>query len=115
MQVLQQGKPVQEQTAKDILFEILADKYARAILESTIEMPKSVIELSTDCGIPISTAYRRVRLLHNYKLVGISGSINEDGKKYFLYKSKVKSIMTCFNNGSLEAEIVPNSSGLTEN
>jgi len=115
MQVLLQGKPIQEQTTKEILFEILADKYARAILESTIEMPKSVIQLSTDCGIPISTAYRRVRMLHNHKLVGISGSINEDGKKYFLYKSKVKSIMTCFKNGSLEVEIVPNSTGLIEN
>jgi hypothetical protein len=115
MQVLLQGKPVQEQTAKDALFEILADKYSRAILESTIEMPKSVIELSAECGIPISTAYRRVRMLHLYKLVGISGSINEDGKKYFLYKSKVKAIMTCFKNGSLEAEIVPNSTELTGN
>ena len=115
MQVLLQGKPIQEQTTKDILFEILADKYARGILESTIEMPKSVIELSTECGIPISTAYRRVRMLHSNKLVGISGSINEDGKKHFLYKSKVKSIMTSFNNGSLEAEIVPNSPVLIEN
>ena len=112
MQVLVQGKSVQEQTTKEILFEILADKYARTILESTMEMPKSVIELSTECGIPISTAYRRVRMLHNHKLVGISGSINKDGKKYFLYKSKVKSIMACFNNGSLEAEIVPNSTEL---
>lgn len=115
MQVLLQGRQVQEQTTKDVFLEILADRYSRAILESTMEMPKSAIDLSNDCGIPISTAYRRVQVLHKHKLLGISGSINEDGKKYFLYKSKVKSIMTCFNNGSLEVEIVPNSVESIEN
>lgn len=109
MQVLLQGKQVQEETTKDVLLEILADKYSRTILESTIDMPKSVIDITNECGIPISTAYRRVQMLHRYKLLGISGCISQDGKKYFLYKSKIKSIMTCFNNGSLEVEIVPNS------
>ncbi|MGI0061653.1 MAG: ArsR family transcriptional regulator, partial [Nitrosotalea sp.] len=60
MQVLIQGKSVQEETTKDTLLEVMADKYSRAILESTIEMPKSVIDLSKECGVPISTAYRRV-------------------------------------------------------
>lgn len=106
---------MQEETTKDAFLEILADKYSRAILESTMEMPKSAIDLSNDCGIPISTAYRRVQVLHKHKLLGISGSINEDGKKYFLYKSKIKSIMTCFNNGSIDVEIVPNSVELIEN
>lgn len=114
MQVLLHGKQVQEQTTKDTLLEILADKYSRTILESTMDMPKSAIDLSNEYGIPISTAYRRVQRLHSHKLLGISGSISQDGKKYFLYKSKIKSIMTCFNNGSIEVEIVPNST-LTEN
>jgi hypothetical protein len=109
MQVLLQTKPVQEETTKTVLLEILADKYSRAILESTLDMPKSTIDLSIECGIPISTTYRRVQLLHNHKLLGISGSISEDGKKYFLYKSKIKSIVTCFKSGSLDVEIVPNS------
>ncbi len=108
MQVLLQGKKVQEQTTRDILLEILADRYSRTILESTMHVPKSAIDISNECGIPISTAYRRVQRLHSHKLLGISGSISQDGKKYFLYKSKIRSIMTCFNNGSVEVEIVPN-------
>ena len=109
MQILLEGKPIQESSTKDVYLEILADPYSRDILEATMDMPKSAIDLSHECGIPISTAYRRVQLLHKHKLLGISGSINQDGKKYFLYKSKIKSIMTCFRNGSLEVEIVPNS------
>ena len=108
MQVLLQTKPVQEETTKDVLLEVLADRYSRAILESTREMPKSTIDLSIECGIPISTAYRRVQLLHQHKLLGISGSISQDGKKYFLYKAKIKSIVTCFSNGAIDVEIVPN-------
>lgn len=108
MQVLIQGKPVQEDATKDNLLEIMADKYSRTILESTIEMPKSVLDLSKECGVPISTAYRRVQRLHGLKLLSVSGSINKDGKKYFLYKSKIKSIMTCLNNGMLDVEIIPN-------
>jgi len=109
MQVLQKGKQVQEEVTKDVMLRILADKYSRAILDATMDSPKSAIDLSAECKIPISTAYRRVQELHDNKLLGISGSINDDGKKYFLYKSKIKSIMTCFNGGSLEIEIVPNS------
>jgi hypothetical protein len=108
MQVLIEGKPVQEELTKDVLLRILADKYSRAILDATMDSPKSAIELSAECKIPISTAYRRVQELHDNKLLGISGSINDDGKKYFLYKSKIKSIMACFNGGLLEIEIVPN-------
>lgn len=115
MQVLLHGRPVHEETTKDTLLEILADKYSRMILESTTGNPKSAIELSNECKIPISTAYRRVRLLHHYKLLGISGSINEDGKKFYLYKSKIKSIMTSFNNGAIEVEIIPNSTEFREN
>lgn len=108
MQILLAGKSIQEAPIKQTFLEIMADKYSRAILESTLDLPKSAIDISGECGIPISTAYRRVQLLHKHKLLGISGSINQDGKKYFLYKSKVKAIMTCFKNGSLEVEIVPN-------
>lgn len=108
MQVLQQGKQVQEEVTKDVMLRILADKYSRAILDATMDSPKSAIDLSAECKIPISTAYRRVQELHDNRLLGISGSINDDGKKYFLYKSKIKSIMARFNGGSLEIEIVPN-------
>ena len=107
MQVLIEGKQVQEEM-KDVLLRILADKYSRTILDATMDSPKSAIEISAECKIPISTAYRRVQELHDNKLLGISGSINDDGKKYFLYKSKIKSIMACFNGGLLEIEIVPN-------
>jgi predicted transcriptional regulator len=57
-----------------------------------------------DARIPISTVYRRVQILHDLNLLKISGSINSDGKKCFLYKSKVKSIEIKFDD-KLEVKV----------
>ncbi|MDE1862782.1 MAG: ArsR family transcriptional regulator [Thaumarchaeota archaeon] len=108
MQVLQHGKAVEEQTAKDFLLEIQADRYCRAILESAGEHPKSAKQLSQECKIPISTAYRRVQQMHDHKLLSITGTISEDGKKFFLYKSKITGIMASFSHGQVHVEVVPN-------
>jgi len=111
MQTLLHGRKIEEDDKKQGILEIISDKYCRAILIATMEKPKSATEITADTGIPISTTYRRLQTLHDNKLVRISGSINEDGKKYFLYKSKVKAISTNFNGDLIEIEIVPNKSG----
>ncbi len=114
MQALLQGRKIEEDDRKQAILEIVSDKYCRIILNVTMKKPKSATEIAAETAIPISTIYRRLQTLHDNKLVGISGSINEDGKKYFLYKSKVKSISTNFNVDFIEMEIVPNKSGLRE-
>jgi predicted transcriptional regulator len=71
---------------------ILSDSYSRTILKSVKDIPKSCMEISAECKIPISTVYRRMQCLHDQKLVHTTGSISDDGKKYFLYKSRVRSV-----------------------
>ena len=110
MQTLLHGRKIEEDDKKQGILEIISDKYCRVILTATMEKPKSATEITYDTGIPISTVYRRLQTLHDNKLVRISGSISEDGKKYFLYKSKVKAISTNFNGDFIEIEIVPNKS-----
>ncbi len=107
MQIQFIGKKVDDEK-KDAILEIMSDKYCRAIIESTMNVPKAAIEISAECGIPISTVYRRLQNLHDSKLLGISGSITSEGKKHFLYKSKVKAMTSVFNGGNVEVEIVPN-------
>jgi len=108
MQALVSGQKVEEDNRKDAILEVMSDKYCRAILENTMEKPKSAMEISAETKIPISTVYRRLQTLHDNKLLGISGSISDDGKKYFLYKSRVKAIASTFNGSFVEIEIVPN-------
>ncbi len=108
MQRLLEGRKVEDDQRKQALMEIISDKYCRLILKTTMHKPKSAMEIASESKIPISTVYRRLQTLYDNKLVKISGSISEDGKKYFLYKSKVKAISISCDCNNLEITIVPN-------
>jgi predicted transcriptional regulator len=108
MQTLQQTFKIEEVEKKDSILEILSDKYCRAILESIMHTPKSAIEITAETSIPMSTVYRRMQNLHDNKLVAISGMITDEGKRLFMYKSKVKGIQSSFNNGKTEVELILN-------
>jgi hypothetical protein len=108
MQTLFEGRKIEEDDRKEAILGMISDKYCREILEATMDKPKSAMEISSERKIPISTVYRRLQSLHDNKLLGISGTISADGKKYFLYKSKAKAISTSFNSGTIEIQIVPN-------
>lgn len=107
MQVQLVGRKIDDDK-KDAILEILSDRYCRAIIESTMNAPKSAIEVSAECKIPISTVYRRLQSLHDNRLLAISGAITTEGKKHFLYKSKIRSIISKFNGADIDVEIVPN-------
>lgn len=108
MQTLVQGRKIDEEERKDAILGVISDKYCRAILDTTMDKPKSAMEISAESKIPISTVYRRLQTLHDNKLLKITGSISDDGKKYFLYRSKVKAISSSFKSGFVEIEVVPN-------
>lgn len=107
MQVQLVGRKIDDDR-KDAILEIISDKYCRAIIETTMNAPKSAIEISAECKIPISTVYRRLQSLYDNRLLAISGAITTEGKKHFLYKSKIRSIISKFNGTDIDVEIVPN-------
>jgi predicted transcriptional regulator len=108
MQILKQTLKIEEHEKQDSLLEILSDKYCRAILMSTMYNPKSAIEITAEENIPMSTVYRRIQQLHDNKLLQTSGMITAEGKRLFLYKSKVKGIQSSFNAGKIEVELILN-------
>jgi hypothetical protein len=108
MQVLRPFVKIEEIERKYSLLEIMSDKYCRIIIESTMGKPKSAIEIHGETKIPISTVYRRIQTLHDNKLLSTSGSISFEGKKFFLYKSKISGIQSKFNDGQIEVELILN-------
>ena len=108
MQTLQPAFRIEETEKKDSLLEVISDKYCRTILESTMYKPKSVMEITAETKIPISTVYRRIQTLYDNKLLRTSGTITDDGKRLFLYKSKIKGIQSNFCNGQVEVEVILN-------
>ena len=108
MQVLQSVYKINEEQSKDNLLSIVSDKYCRTILKAILDKPKSAMEIASETKTPISTVYRRIQTLHDNKLIQASGLISDDGKKLFLYKSKIKGINSRYNNGQIEVELIPN-------
>ena len=94
---------------RKIILDALSDEYSRKILNYTIEQPRSVIDIVKALDIPMTTAYRRVNTLTDQKLLKVTGSIvTDDGKKYFLYQSKLKAIYVVFGLESLNVQIIEN-------
>jgi len=108
MQVLQSKHEIEEDVKNEALLSVVADKYCRFILEAIMDMPKSTIEIASEKKIPLSTVYRRIQILHDAKLVRTSGTITDEGKRLFLYKSKVKGIKSKFENGKIDVELILN-------
>jgi len=108
LEVLESRCELEENTKKDTLLSILSDKYCRTIIEATMNKPKSATELTAETMIPISTVYRRLQILHDSKLLHTSGMISNDGKKLFLYKSKIKGMQSTFNEGEVEIKLILN-------
>ncbi len=107
MLVNQNYKIVEEEKMESFL-EILSDRYSRKIIESTLYRPKSAIEIAKETGTPISTVYRRIQMLHDNKLLSTTGDISDDGKKFFLYKSRISAIQTTYQDGQMQVMITPN-------
>ncbi len=107
MQVINQLK-IEEPERKESFLEILSDKYCRSILEAIMDTPKSAIEVSREKMIPLSTVYRRIQQLHDSKMIRTSGVITDEGKRLFLYKSKIKAVNTSFHDGQIDVDVVFN-------
>ena len=107
MQVINQLK-IEEPERKESFLEILSDKYCRSILEAIMDTPKSAIEVCREKMIPLSTVYRRIQQLHDSKMIRTSGVITDEGKRLFLYKSKIKAVNTSFHDGKIDVDVVFN-------
>ena len=100
--------PIDSEFRKFIL-SALSDEYSKKILNYTIEQPRSVIDIVKALDIPMTTAYRRVNSMTDQKILKVTGSIvTDDGKKYFLYQSRIKSVNIVFRLDSLDVQIIEN-------
>ena len=108
MQALQSTYKIEEDVKNEDLLSIIADKYCRFILEAIMDVPKSTIDIASEKKIPLSTVYRRIQTLYDNKLIQTSGMITDEGKRLFLYKSKVKGIKSKFESGKIDVELILN-------
>ena len=100
---------IKDEKQKKVIVNALLDEYSRKILDSTIDEAKSITDIMREQDIPMTSTYRRVKLLMDNKLVKVERSmVTDDGKRYFLYLSNIKDASIRFNKGELIVEITPN-------
>ena len=100
---------IRDEERKKALLRAMADEYSLKILMSLIDKADSVNNISRVNNIPIATAYRRVSELEEAGLLVVErGILTEDGKRYDLYRSAVRSMQISFRSGQLEVDVVPN-------
>jgi DNA-binding transcriptional ArsR family regulator len=100
---------INDEGRKKALLRAMADEYSLKVLMSLIDKADSVNNISRVNDIPIATAYRRVSELHEAGLLVIErGVLTEDGKRYDLYRSAVRSMQISFRSGEIEVDVIPN-------
>jgi len=83
----------------------LDDDACRAILEATAETALTATELSEECEIPMSTAYRKVEMLTEADLVAEQVRINTTGKHATEYRKNFDDVLVSVAGGGVEVEL----------
>ena len=97
---------VNDDVSKQRILTAIADPYSRKILRTIIHDNKSALELSKECGIPVTTMYRRIEeLMHAGLIVQSKASRTKDGKWFELYRTLVKSINITAENGLIAVTV----------
>ena len=100
---------IKNEKQKAAIANALIDKYSRKILNSTMKNSKSVMDIMREQEIPMTSAYRRIKSLQDNKLIKIEKSlVTDDGKRYYLYRSTIKSVVINYINGNLYVDITLN-------
>ena len=106
---------IRDEERKKALLRAMADEYSLKILMSLIDKADSVNNISRSNDIPIATAYRRVSELQDAGLLVVErGILTEDGKRYDLYRSAVRSMQISFRSGQLEIDVTPNRNAVSK-
>lgn len=84
------GKPAP--IRPDAVAGALADPYSRRVLAVSVRKAKSVKDISQETGLPLPTTYRHVNVLAESGLLVVERSaLTPDGKRYDLYRSRIRS------------------------
>ena len=91
---------------EEMLIELLGDKYSRAILSLTSSMECSAIELCRELGIPLSTVYRKLKLLEKTGLIRhVKTIIHLSGNEEKYYRCAIHEVKVSFHRGMLSVSL----------
>ena len=91
------------------VIEMLADAESRAILFSINQKGKTASELSVKHKIPLSSVYKKILELQKLTLIKVdSWEISEKGRKFKVYKSRIKNAQINIKKPEPTLILIPN-------
>ena len=91
---------------EDVLIEILGNKYSRGILSLTSRMEYSAIQLCHELGIPLTTVYRKIKILEDTGFIKhVKTIINLSGNEEKYYRCVINAVTVNFNKGMLSVSM----------
>ena len=85
--------------------ELLDDEHVRSILAATSAEPLSANELSDQCGVSVSTIYRRIERLRDVNLVDERTRSRRDGHHETVYVSTLDRFELTVRDGDVGWEL----------
>lgn len=99
---------LEDPTAAAIM-RAVSDEPSRTILTSIISSGKSIEEITTENGVPVSTTYRRVHELCKKGLIIVERvKVTKNGKRRSIYRSVFRGARIDVENGRVQVVGLPN-------
>ena len=97
---------IDEDGRKKAVIRALLDDHSRSILTATMPAAKSVIDITREQKIPITSAYRKVKELKDFGLLKVERIVlTPDGKKFELVRSTISAASVQFDKGTLNVDV----------
>ncbi len=85
-----------------LLLREVAEMITYKIIISTMYSAKTVLQISTENKLPLSSTYKKINKLCKVGILSVErASIDDNGKKVLYYKSKIRAIEACLNENGL--------------
>jgi predicted transcriptional regulator len=89
-----------------VLLRETAEMITYKIITSTMYSGKTVLQISAENELPLSSTYKKINKLRRAGILSIDKvSIEDNGKKVLYYRSKIKAIECCLNEKGLAVHL----------
>jgi predicted transcriptional regulator len=89
-----------------VLLREVAEIINYKIITSTMYSAKTVLQISTENKIPLSSTYKKISRLCKAGILSVErASVDNNGKKVLYYKSKIRTIEACLNDNGLAVRV----------
>jgi predicted transcriptional regulator len=89
-----------------LLLREVAEMIAYKIITSTMYSAKTVLQISIENKLPLSSTYKKISRLCKVGILSVErASIDDNGKKVLYYRSKIKAIEACLNESGLAVHV----------